>query len=60
MFPFVRDAVERVRYEALGENNYAGMRGNLASATEQRTAGDPIVQRSICFKAVTAVRCATV
>jgi cobaltochelatase CobT len=38
------DAVERVRYEALGENNYAGMRGNLASATEQRTATDPIVR----------------
>jgi cobaltochelatase CobT len=38
------DAIERVRYEALGENNYAGMRGNLASATEQRTAGDAIVR----------------
>jgi cobaltochelatase CobT len=38
------DAVERVRYEALGENNYAGMRENLASATEQRTAADPIVR----------------
>jgi cobaltochelatase CobT len=38
------DAIERVRYEALGENNYTGMRGNLASATEQRTAGDPIVR----------------
>ena len=38
------DAIERVRYEALGENNYAGMRDNLASATEQRTAGDPIVR----------------
>ena len=37
------EAIERVRYEALGENNYAGMRGNLASATEQRTAADPIV-----------------
>jgi cobaltochelatase CobT len=36
------DAIERVRYEALGENNYAGMRGNLAMATEQRTAADPI------------------
>jgi cobaltochelatase CobT len=38
------DAIERVRYEALGENNYAGMRGNLASATEQRTAADPIAR----------------
>src|SRR6186713_1688468 len=38
------DAVERVRYEALGENNYAGMRDNLASATELRTAADPIVR----------------
>src|SRR5688572_3542773 len=38
------DAVERVRYEALGENNYTGIRDNLASATEQRTAGDPIVR----------------
>jgi cobalamin biosynthesis protein CobT len=28
------DAIERVRYEALGENNYAGMRDNLASAVE--------------------------
>jgi len=36
------DAIERVRYEALGENNYAGMRGNLASATELRTRSDPI------------------
>ncbi|HEU4651116.1 MAG TPA: cobaltochelatase subunit CobT [Croceibacterium sp.] len=38
------DAIERVRYEALGENNYAGMRDNLASAVEQRLAGDPIVR----------------
>src|SRR6185436_9394419 len=30
------DAIERVRYEALGENNYAGMRDNLATATAQR------------------------
>src|SRR5690606_4823141 len=36
------DAIERVRYEALGENTYAGMRGNLATATEQRTQADPI------------------
>jgi cobaltochelatase CobT len=38
------DAIERVRYEALGENNYAGMRDNLASAIEQRIASDPIVR----------------
>jgi len=38
------DAIERVRYEALGENNYTGMRDNLASAVEQRTANDPIVR----------------
>ena len=36
------DAIERVRYEALGENNYAGMRGNLATATDLRTRADPI------------------
>ncbi|QSB43673.1 cobaltochelatase subunit CobT [Tsuneonella flava] len=36
------DAIEQVRYEALGANNFAGMRGNLASATELRTASDPI------------------
>ena len=40
------DAIERVRYEALGENNYAGMRDNLASAIELRTASDPIVRAS--------------
>src|SRR6186713_79197 len=38
------DAIERVRYEALGENNYAGMRDNLASAIELRAATDPIVR----------------
>src|SRR5688500_10644457 len=38
------DAIERVRYEALGEINYAGMRGNLASATETRTRTDPITR----------------
>src|SRR5690606_15769334 len=36
--------VERVRYEALGENNYAGMRDNLAAMTELRTSSDPIVR----------------
>ena len=38
------DAIERVRYEALGENNYAGMRGNLSAATELRTRTDPITR----------------
>ncbi len=38
------DAIERVRYEALGENNFAGMRENLSAATEQRTRTDPIAR----------------
>jgi cobaltochelatase CobT len=38
------DAIEQVRYEALGENNYSGMRGNLAMATEVRTRSDPITR----------------
>jgi cobaltochelatase CobT len=38
------DAIERVRYEALGENNYAGMRKNLAASIELRTNADPIVR----------------
>src|SRR5690606_379509 len=38
------DAIERVRYEALGENNYAGMRDNLAAMTELRMQNDPIVR----------------
>ena len=36
------DAVERVRYEALGETSYAGMRDNLAASTTQRMRTDPI------------------
>ncbi|AKH41991.1 cobaltochelatase CobT [Altererythrobacter atlanticus] len=36
------DAIEQVRYEALGENNYAGMRDNLEAATELRMRSDPI------------------
>ena len=36
------DAIERARYEALGENNYAGMRENLVAATDLRTRSDPI------------------
>ncbi|MGX7894859.1 cobaltochelatase subunit CobT [Tsuneonella sp. HG222] len=41
------DAIERVRYEALGENNYAGMRGNLAAATDLRTRSDPIARATV-------------
>ncbi|MEO6042185.1 MAG: cobaltochelatase subunit CobT [Croceibacterium sp.] len=40
----VYDAIERVRYEALGEINYAGMRGNLSAATELRIRTDPITR----------------
>jgi len=36
------DAVERVRYEALGANNYAGIRENLDASTAARIASDPI------------------
>ncbi|MCB2085170.1 MAG: cobaltochelatase subunit CobT [Sphingomonadaceae bacterium] len=36
------DAIEQVRYEALGANNFSGMRANLEAATELRTASDPI------------------
>ncbi len=38
------DAIEQVRYEAIGSTNYAGIRDNLASAIEMRTAADPIVR----------------
>ena len=38
------DAVEQVRYEALGSNNFNGMRGNLDAANELRTATDPITR----------------
>ncbi|MFC3100913.1 cobaltochelatase subunit CobT [Altererythrobacter lauratis] len=38
------DAVETVRYEALGANTYAGMRGNLDAATRMRVAADPITR----------------
>ena len=38
------DAVEQVRYEALGSEGYAGMRGNLDAALVQRTASDPIAR----------------
>jgi cobaltochelatase CobT len=36
------DAVELVRYEALGARGYAGIRGNLEAAQAQRIAGEPI------------------
>ncbi|WEK47594.1 MAG: cobaltochelatase subunit CobT [Candidatus Andeanibacterium colombiense] len=38
------DAIEAVRYEALGENNYAGIRDNLAASLDVRTASDPIAR----------------
>jgi len=38
------DAVEAVRYEALGENNYEGIRGNLAASLAARMASDPIAR----------------
>ena len=36
------DAVEQVRYEALGANEYAGIRNNLNASTLARIASDPI------------------
>jgi cobaltochelatase CobT len=38
------DAVELVRYEALGSNNYAGMRDNLDAALNIRIGADPITR----------------
>ncbi|MBB3860595.1 cobaltochelatase CobT [Novosphingobium hassiacum] len=38
------DAVEQVRYEALGSNDFAGMRGNLDAALAMRMASDPIAR----------------
>jgi len=38
------DAVEAVRYEALGANFYAGMRDNLGAALDMRIASDAIVR----------------
>ena len=40
----VYDAVEQVRYEALGTRDYAGIRDNLDAATQLRTASDPIAR----------------
>ncbi len=38
------DAIEQVRYEALGANAFGGIRSNLDAAVEQRTASDPIAR----------------
>jgi len=38
------DAVETVRYEAIGARDFAGMKGNLGAAVELRTASDPIAR----------------
>ena len=38
------DALEAVRYEAIGANAYAGIRGNLDAATGVRMASDPIAR----------------
>ena len=38
------DAVETVRYEALGSDGFAGMRDNLDAALTARMAGDPIAR----------------
>ncbi|OYX66718.1 MAG: cobaltochelatase subunit CobT [Sphingomonadales bacterium 32-64-17] len=38
------DAIERARYEAIGERDFAGMRANLAAMTEQRLASDAITR----------------
>ena len=43
----VYDAVERVRYEALGSTRYNGIRSNLNSALELRTASDPITRAEV-------------
>ena len=38
------DVAEMVRYEALGSNNFSGIRANLDAAMELRTATDPITR----------------
>jgi cobaltochelatase CobT len=38
------DAVEAVRYEALGSRGYQGMRANLDAATQVKIGGDPIAR----------------
>ena len=36
------DAIERARYEAIGESEYTGMRANMEVMQDRRLAGDPI------------------
>jgi cobaltochelatase CobT len=38
------DAIEAVRYEALGSRDYAGIRGNIGAANAMRLASDPITR----------------
>ncbi len=38
------DAIEQVRYEAIGATRFSGIRDNLTSAVDMRTASDPIVR----------------
>ena len=38
------DAIEQVRYEALGANRFGGVKSNLDAATEMRLASDDIVR----------------
>ncbi len=38
------DAIEQVRYEALGTTRFMGIKANLDAAVEQRIAGDPITR----------------
>jgi len=40
----VYDAIEQVRYEALGSDGYAGIRGNIGAATDVRMLSDPIAR----------------
>jgi len=40
----VYDAIEQVRYEALGSDGFAGIRGNIGAATAQRMLSDPIAR----------------
>ena len=40
----VFDAIEQVRYEALGSDGYAGIRGNIGAATDMRSMSDPIAR----------------
>ncbi len=40
----VFDAIEQVRYEALGSDGYAGIRGNIGAATDVRMISDPIAR----------------